>query len=56
MGFETLAVRQEGSVLFVEIAAPPMNLLSAPNWSGIWSLSFSELRPTTLPCARVQER
>jgi enoyl-CoA hydratase/carnithine racemase len=25
--FETLAVRQEGAVLFVEIAAPPMNLL-----------------------------
>lgn len=25
--FETLAVRAEGSVLFVEIAAPPMNLL-----------------------------
>ncbi len=27
MVFETLAVRQEGAVLFVEIAAPPMNLL-----------------------------
>jgi enoyl-CoA hydratase/carnithine racemase len=26
MVFETLAVRQEGAVLFVEIAAPPMNL------------------------------
>ena len=26
-GFETLTVRQEGGVLFVEIAAPPMNLL-----------------------------
>jgi enoyl-CoA hydratase/carnithine racemase len=25
--FETLAVREEGAVLFVEIAAPPMNLL-----------------------------
>jgi hypothetical protein len=25
--FETLAVRTEGSVLFAEIAAPPMNLL-----------------------------
>jgi enoyl-CoA hydratase/carnithine racemase len=27
MVFETLAVRKEGAVLFVEIAAPPMNLL-----------------------------
>jgi enoyl-CoA hydratase/carnithine racemase len=26
-GFETLTVRQEGAVLFAEIAAPPMNLL-----------------------------
>jgi enoyl-CoA hydratase/carnithine racemase len=26
-GFETLTVRKEGAVLFVEIAAPPMNLL-----------------------------
>jgi enoyl-CoA hydratase/carnithine racemase len=25
--FETLHVREEGAVLFVEIAAPPMNLL-----------------------------
>src|SRR6202051_5411282 len=25
--FETLTVRQEGAVLFAEIAAPPMNLL-----------------------------
>ncbi|PWT83473.1 MAG: hypothetical protein C5B57_06750, partial [Blastocatellia bacterium] len=27
MNFETLTVRQEGAVLFAEIAAPPMNLL-----------------------------
>ncbi|MBV9726859.1 MAG: enoyl-CoA hydratase/isomerase family protein, partial [Gammaproteobacteria bacterium] len=27
MDFETLRVRQEGAVLFVEISAPPMNLL-----------------------------
>jgi enoyl-CoA hydratase/carnithine racemase len=27
MGFETLTLRHEGAVLFVEIAAPPMNLL-----------------------------
>src|SRR4029450_7572908 len=27
MVFETLAMREEGAVLFVEIAAPPMNLL-----------------------------
>ena len=27
MTFDTLAVRQEGAVLFVEIAAPPMNLI-----------------------------
>jgi enoyl-CoA hydratase/carnithine racemase len=27
MDFETLTVRQEGAVLFVDIAAPPMNLL-----------------------------
>jgi enoyl-CoA hydratase/carnithine racemase len=26
-GFETLTVRQEGGVVFAEIAAPPMNLL-----------------------------
>jgi enoyl-CoA hydratase/carnithine racemase len=28
MNFETLGVRQEGSVLFAEINAPPMNLLA----------------------------
>jgi enoyl-CoA hydratase/carnithine racemase len=27
VAFETLSVREEGAVLFVEIAAPPMNLL-----------------------------
>ena len=27
MDFETLRVRQEGSVLFADISAPPMNLL-----------------------------
>ena len=27
MAFETLTVHQEGSVLFVDIAAPPLNLL-----------------------------
>ena len=27
MVFETLAIRKEGAALFVEIAAPPMNLL-----------------------------
>jgi hypothetical protein len=27
MTFETLNVRQEGAVLFVDIAPPPMNLL-----------------------------
>jgi hypothetical protein len=27
MDFETLRVRQEGPVLFTDIAAPPMNLL-----------------------------
>ena len=27
MAFETLTVSKEGTVLFVEIAAPPMNLL-----------------------------
>ena len=27
MDFETLTVREEGSVLFADIAAPPMNLL-----------------------------
>lgn len=27
MVFETLAVRREGAVLFVDITAPPMNLL-----------------------------
>jgi hypothetical protein len=26
-GFETLNIRQDGGVLFAEIAAPPMNLL-----------------------------
>jgi enoyl-CoA hydratase/carnithine racemase len=26
MNFETLAIRKEGAALFVEIAAPPMNL------------------------------
>ena len=28
MVFETLTVRQEGAVLFAQIAAPPMNLLA----------------------------
>ena len=46
MVFETLKVREEGAVLFAEIAAPPMNLLG-PNWSAIWSRSFSKPRPTT---------
>lgn len=27
MDFETLRIRQEGAVLFADIAAPPMNLL-----------------------------
>jgi hypothetical protein len=34
--FETLSVRNEGSVLFAEISSPPMNLW-APKWSAIWS-------------------
>jgi hypothetical protein len=46
MDFETLTVRKEGAVLFAEIAAPPMNLLG-PELSAIWSLSFSEPKPTT---------
>ncbi|MEA2618386.1 MAG: hypothetical protein QOE72_4169 [Chloroflexota bacterium] len=28
-GFETLTVRQQGGVVFAEIAAPPMNLRAA---------------------------
>jgi hypothetical protein len=28
MVFETLSVRKDGPVLFVDIAAPPMNLLA----------------------------
>jgi hypothetical protein len=36
MDFETLAMRDEGPVLFADIAAPPMNLLG-PDWSAIWS-------------------
>ena len=38
MTFETIKVRKEEAVLFVEILAPPMNLLATrrwiwPNWS-----------------------
>jgi hypothetical protein len=29
VGFETLATRHDGAVLFAEIAAPPMNLLGS---------------------------
>jgi len=41
LAFETLIVRKEEAVLFVAIAAPPMNLLG-PNWSAIWFPSFSK--------------
>ena len=45
MVFETLAIRKEGAAVFVEIAAPPMNLLG-PDSSAIWPPSFNKLRPT----------
>jgi hypothetical protein len=45
MPYQTLAISQEGAAMFVDIAAPPMNLLGR-NWSAIWSLSFSRLKPT----------
>jgi hypothetical protein len=34
MIFETLKTVREGAVLFVKIAAPPMNLLT---WPGCWT-------------------
>ena len=48
--FETLNVHQEGVVLFVEIAVPPMNLLGQ-NWFAIWSPSFRKPRPTSRACS-----
>jgi hypothetical protein len=40
-GFEMIATRKEGGVLFAEIAAPPMNLLGP------------ELTPSMYSCSRV---
>ncbi len=34
--FETLGLRREGAVQFVDLATPPMNL-PGPRWSAIWS-------------------
>ena len=38
MDFETLRVREEGAVLFADIAAPPMNLLGTELVRGLVSL------------------
>jgi hypothetical protein len=52
MVFEPLMVSKEGAVLFVKIAASPMNPLGP--WSAIWSLSFSKPRRTRPSRSRVQ--
>ncbi len=39
MVFKTLTVRKEGSVLFAEIGAPPMNLLGPELVRSRWSCS-----------------
>jgi len=46
MVFETLSARKEGAVLFVEIGAPPMNLLGPELVRDLVS-SFKGPRPTT---------
>lgn len=58
MNFETLETKREGAVLFVEIAAPTMNLL-VRNWFVIWSPSFSSPRlmmHSESWCSRVPTR
>jgi enoyl-CoA hydratase/carnithine racemase len=44
MTFDTLSVTREGAVLFVEIAAPPMNLLGPELVRDLVSL-ISQLEP-----------
>jgi hypothetical protein len=46
VAFETLTIRQEGGVLFAEIAAPPMNLLGPELVRDLVSL-IGAPRPTT---------
>ena len=47
MTFETLEVRREGAVMFVDIAAPPMNLLGPELVRDLVALS-NALKPTAL--------
>ena len=52
---ETLTVGDEGSVLFAEIAAPPMNLMGPELVRDLVSL-IRRGRPMTRSGARVQQR
>ena len=47
MVFGTLAIRMEGAAVFVEIAAPPMNLLGPEPVRDLVSL-ISKLRPARM--------
>ena len=57
MDFETLTVRQEGAVLFVDIAAPPMNLLGPQAGPRIpvslYSASRGRRLPSRCSCSRA---
>ena len=54
MVFETLAIRKEGAAVFVEIAAPPMNLLGPELLRDLASLIQQADRPVRQG-ARIQE-
>jgi hypothetical protein len=55
MVFETPKVSQDGTVLFVEIRAPPM-IFWGPNWSAIWFSHSASRGGRGRQGARVQER
>lgn len=55
MVFETLKVSEEGAVLFVEIAAPPMNVLGPELVRDLVSLiqRAEGTRPSGCSCSRA---
>ena len=55
MDFETLKVRREGAVLFVEISAPPMNLMGPELIRDLVSLIQQAEADDSCSGARVQE-
>ena len=54
MDFETLRVRDEGSVLFADIAAPPMNLLGPELVRDLVSLIQARRGGRRRPGARLE--